>query len=285
MIGVSFTGHDGRKSSFSVQGADEAASRMAGLTGDSLREAMNDAHGIVRAARKLNAMQPSRQTEKIDVSVLPGGSVVRSNDGALCLRGEEGNPLVVGTKVYAAKDGGKGYFSFDEIDPPVRGTVVGKDVGDDSQSLDANDSSKDLPNGVAWAIRVQTDEMADKEESTGLITVFKYFRRLYFSAAGRVIGCSSEWREVAFSFLPGVGGGGDGKYGVMLFSSETSGDPVHPVPDAFAFGTEAALDTWNEDASRFDCNYDESGNVLQHPPVKVIAVAACPGGMPNGGGE
>ena len=56
-------------------------------------------------------------------------------------------------------------------------------------------------------MRVQTDERADKDAATGLITVFKYFRLLHFSAAGRVIGCSGEWREVAFSFLPGTGGG------------------------------------------------------------------------------
>ena len=82
-----------------------------------------------------------------------------------------------------------------------------------------------------------------------------------------------------------MGGGGDGKYGVMPFFVDVSEDPVHPIPDAFAFGSESALDTWNAEKSRFDCNYDESGNVVENPPVKVIAVATCPGGEPpNGGG-
>ena len=207
MIGVSFTGHDGRKASFSVQGAEDAASRMAALTGGSLREAMNDSQGLVRAARVPGRQAPQSVPQQQRTPVLPGGSVVRSNEGALCLRGEEGNPLVVGTKVYAAKDGGKGFFSFDEIDPPVVGAVVGKEVGDGSQSLDPNDARKDAPDGTAWSMRVQTDELADKDQATGLITVFKYFRLLHFSASGRVVGCSGEWREVAFSFLPGTGGG------------------------------------------------------------------------------
>lgn len=282
MIGVSYTGHDGRKASFGVQGAEDAASRMAGLTGKTLRETMSDAQGILRMARKPGVQpqaQPSPQQRK--ERVMPGGSVVRSNEGALCLRGEELSPLVPGTKVYGAKNGDKGFFSFDEIDPPVRGAVVGKDVGDDTQSTEADGARKDLPDGVAWAIRVQTDVRGEQIDAVGLITVYKYFRRLYFSAAGRVVGCSEEWREVAFSFIPGLGGGGDGKYGVMPFFVDVDGDPVHPIPDAFAFGSESALDTWNAEKSRFDCNYDESGNVIENPPVKVVAVAACPGGMPE----
>lgn len=207
MIGVSFTGHDGRKVSFGVQGAEDAASRMAGLAGSSLRESMNDVQGLVRAAKRPQRQQTPEPLGQKKERVLPGGSVVRSNDGALCLRGEESNPLVVGTKVYGAKDGGKGFFSFDEMDPPVNGAVVGKEVGDGSQSLDPDDARKDLPDGAAWSMRVQTDERADKDAATGLITVFKYFRLLHFSAVGRVIGCSGEWREVAFSFLPGEGGG------------------------------------------------------------------------------
>lgn len=287
MIGVSYTGHDGRRASFGVQGAEDAASRMAGLTGKTLREAMGDAQGLLRMSRKPVAQQqqhpqPAQQRSE---RVMPGGSVVRAPNGDICLRGEELNPLVPGTKVYGAKSGDKGFFSLDEIDPPVRGKVVGKDVGDGSQSLDASDAKKDLPDGAAWALRVQTDERCERDDAVNLITVYKYFRRLYFSAMGRVIGCSEEWREVAFSFVNGIGEGGDGKYGVMPFFLDVDEDPVHPIPDAFAFGSEAALDTWNAEKSRFDCNYDESGNVIENPPVKVVSVATCPGGEPpNGGG-
>ena len=283
-IGVSYTGHDGRHESFSVQGAENAAARMSGLAGRSMQESMNDTQGLLRAARKAGAQRPQQaQPPSTREKVMFGGSVVRGADGALCLRGEETTPLVPGTKLFAANNGMKGFFSLDEIDPPVRGAVVGKDVGDSSQSLDPSDARKDLPNGVAWAMRVQTDERAEKDAATGLITVYKYFRRLYFSAAGRSVGCSGEWREVMLAFLPGTGGG-SGKYGVKLFSTGTPGDSVHPIPNAFAFGAEEDLDTWNEEGSRFDCNYDDSGNVLSSPPVKVIAVATCPGGEPGGGG-
>ena len=207
MIGVSFTGHDGRKASFGVQGAEDAASRMAALTGGSLREAMNDSQGLVRAARVPGRQTPQTVPQQQRTPVLPGGSVVRSNEGALCLRGEEGNPLVVGTKVYAAKDGGKGFFSFDEIDPPVYGSVVGRSVGDESQSFDANDAVRERPDGTAWAIRYFTEQKWNQDNATGLITVYNYFRLVYYSALGRAIGCSKEWREAVFSFLPGTGGG------------------------------------------------------------------------------
>lgn len=284
MIGVSFTGHDGRRSEFSVQGAEDAAKRMSNISDGSRREAAGDAMRLFQSVRRQQVKQPAFPQEQQKEKLMPGGSVVHAPNGDICLRGEELNPLVPGTKVYGAKNGEKGFFSFDEIDPPVRGAVVGKDVGDDSQSFDANDAKKDAPDGTAWALRVQTDERADKDNATGLVTVYKYFRLLYFSASGRAVGCSGEWREVAFSFLPGAGGGGNGRYGVMLFSDAVQGDPVHPIPDAFAFGPEASLDTWNAEKSRFDCNYDESGNVLASPPVKVIAVATCPGGEPPSGG-
>ena len=284
-IGVSYTGHDGRHEDFSVQGAGEVAERMSGLAGRSMNESMNDKQGILRMARQMakrkeaSPPQPERQSRE---KVMAGGSVVRSAEGALCLRGEELSPLIPGTKVFSAHNGSKGFFSLDEIDPPVRGAVVGKEVGDDSQSLDPNDARKDLPDGTAWAERVQTDTRAEQDYETGLITFYKYFRLNFYSALGRVVGCSGEWREVLFSFVPGSGEGGSGKYGVMLFSSEVDGDPVHPIPDAFAFGPESALDTWNSEKSRFDCNYGEDDIVLDNPPVKVIAVTACPGGTPGG---
>ena len=207
MIGVSFTGHDGRKSTFSMQGAEDAASRMAALTGGSLREAMNDSQGLVRAARVPGRQTPQAAPQQRKTYVLPGGSVVRSNEGALCLRGEELNPLVPGTKVFGANGGDKGFFTFDEIDPPVYGSVVGRGVGDESQSFDANDAVRERPDGTAWATRYLTEEKWDQDKVTGLITVYKYFRLKYYSALGRAIGCSKEWREVAFSFLPGAGGG------------------------------------------------------------------------------
>ncbi len=271
MIGVSYTGHDGRRENFGVNGAEELAARMSGLAGRSVNESANDAQGLLREARRAAlAKRPQPPAPAAREKVMPGGSVVRGMDGGLCLRGEENNPLVIGRKIYAAKDGGKGFFSFDEIDPPTHGKVVGKDVGDDTQSLDADKAEKALPDGVAWSMRVATDERAQKDENTGLVTVFKYFRKLYFSAAGRIVGCSGEWREVAYAFLAG-GGTGNGKYGVRVF---TTGDDENPAFNFLAFGTEANLDTWDEETQKFACNYDGT-EPLANPPVKIAEVDIC----------
>jgi len=200
---------------------------------------------------------PQRRKER----VMAGGSVVRSPEGALCLRGEELNPLVPGTRVYGAKDGSKGFFSLDEIDPPTRGSVVGRSVGDDSQSFDASDAKKDRPDGTAWSIRVQTDERADKDNVDGLITVYKYFRLLYYSAAGRVVGCSEEWREVAFSFIAGAGAGG-GKWEVR---------PVKNGNDQiteFLFGAASELGSESDDVNR----------IREKDAVTSVKVLTCPGG-------
>lgn len=271
MIGVSYTGHDGRREDFGVTGAEELASRMSGLAGRSVQERANDAQGLLREARRAalsKRQQPDAPAAR--EKVMPGGSVVRGMDGGLCLRGEEMGPLVPGRKLYAAKDGGKGFFSLDEIDPPLHGAVVGKNVGDDTQSLDADKAEKSLPDGAAWAMRVMTDERAKKDEDTGLVTVFKYFRKLFFSAAGRVVGCSGEWREVSYAFLAG-GGTGNGKYGVRVF---TTGEDENPAFNFLAFGTEANLDTWDEETQKFKCNYDGT-EPLVNPPVKIAEVDIC----------
>ncbi len=259
MIGVSFTGHDGRKVSFGVQGAEDAASRMAGLTGKTLRETVSDAQGLLRMARRPGAQPEAQQPAQKRERVMSGGSVVRAPNGDICLRGEELNPLVPGTKVYGARNGDKGFFSFDEIDPPVHGAVVGRDVGDDSQSLDADGAKKDVPDGAAWATRYLTDEKWDQDKVTGLITVYKYFRLKYYSALGRAIGCSEEWREVAFSFLPGAGGG---KWEVRPVKNED--DQV----TEFLFG--AANDLGSES--------DDVSEIREKDTVTSVKVLTCPGG-------
>ena len=104
MIGVSFTGHDGRRSEFSVQGAEDAAKRMSGISEGSSRETAGDAMRLFQSVRRQKAKQPAFPQEQQNEKVMPGGSVVRGMDGSLCLRGEEGNPLVPGTRMYAAKE-------------------------------------------------------------------------------------------------------------------------------------------------------------------------------------
>ena len=89
----------------------------------------------------------------------------------------------------------------------MKGAPLGKDTGDRSQSLDPDPDRRDAPDGSAWSLRVQTDERAEEDPATGAVTVYKYFRRLHFSAAGRCVAVGGEWREIAFKFTPGSGGG------------------------------------------------------------------------------
>ena len=259
MIGVSFTGHDGRRSEFSVQGAEDAAKRMSGISEGSSRETAGDAMRLFQSVRRQKAKQPAFPQEQQNEKVMPGGSVVRGMDGSLCLRGEEGNPLVPGTRMYAAKNGDKGFFSFDEIDPPVRGAVVGRNVGDESQSYDANDAVRDRPDGTAWAMRYFMEQKWNRDNATGLITVYNYFRLVYYSALGRAIGCSKEWREMAFSFLPGAGGG---KWEVRPVKNED--DQV----TEFLFG--AANDLGSES--------DDVSEIREKDTVTSVKVLTCPGG-------
>lgn len=260
-IGVSYTGHDGRRESFSVQGAEDAAARMSGLAGRSMQESMNDTQGLLRAARRTGAARPPQMPQQSSRErVMTGGSVVRSVDGSLCLRGEEVSPLIPGIKMFGANNGSKGFFSLDEMDPPVHGAVVGRGVGDENQSRDANDARRDIPDGTAWAERVQTDTQAEQDPATGLITFYKYFRLNFYSALGRVIGCSAEWREVLFAFVPGGAGGGRWE--------------IRPVKDSSGHVTEFLLGSSGDLGSESD-NVSE---IRDKENVTSVKVLTCPGG-------
>lgn len=260
-IGVSYTGHDGRRAEFSVQDAQDAAARMSGLSGRSMQESMNDAQGLLAAVRKNGAARPAQQAQKPSrEKVMAGGSVVRNAEGSLCLSGEEISPLIPGIKMFGAHNGSKGFFSFDEMDPPVHGAVVGRGVGDENQSRDANDARKDIPDGTAWAERVQTDTQAEQDPSTGLITFYKYFRLNFYSALGRVIGCSAEWREVLFAFVPGGAGGGRWE--------------VRPVKNASGHVTEFLFGASGDLGSESD-NVSE---IREKETVTSVKVLTCPGG-------
>lgn len=245
MIGVSYTGHDGRTRTASVNSPEEAAALMGG------------AGRAVPASRANPPGEPWAGRAVPGEPLLPGGSVVKSASGGLCLRGEELSPLVSGRRVFAAKDGGKGFFTLDEIDPPSKGAVVGKDTGDRSQSLDPDGDSREpsSPPDAAWSLRVQTDGRAEATPIDGSVTVYKYFRLIHFTAAGRVCGCSSEWREVAYTFTPG---GAGGRWCVRpVFDSDD-------ILKALRFGTSEELD-------------------IDPPPgtVKTVETTQCP----NGGGD
>lgn len=270
-IGISYTGHDGRTRSFSS--GEEARSFLDSLNGSAKRH-------TGEALREAMAKLPSPvYGQNGKAQVLPGGSVVDSS-GGLCLRGEEHSPLVEGVKMFASVNGSKGFKTLPEIDPPGSASVCGPTFGCDDEDEDPSEARE----GEAVRIPFVSRTKMAVDESSGMVTIYEFIREIVFSPGGRLVGCTKERRRVVGSFIPGgEGGEGEGKYGVRLFSvvADTD-DPAHPTPDAFAFGTEADLDTYNKSTGRFECNY-EGGQVKDDPPVKVIAVTTCPGGVPGGG--
>lgn len=288
-IGISYTGRNGTRQFSATDGAD--AMRQLQTLVAARKKNVEDAMAL--ASQSMDSMSGStRRSRLADLSkagsppgnddapkkVMPGGSVVDGPSG-LCLRGEEQNPLVEGVKIFSSVNGRKGFHSIDEIDLDTGGATCGPKFGCDSE--DADDS--EAPSGKAVRIPfVSRNCMKVDEGADGMITIYEFVRELVFSPGGRRVFCTGERRRVVGSFVPGEGGGGNGKYGVRLFSiAQDATDPVHPTPDAFAFGTEANLDTYNEDSGQFECNY-EGGQVKDDPPVKVIAVMTCPGGIPGG---
>ena len=265
-IGISYTGHDGRQRHFDAADGADAKRQLSDImpaarrhTGDALRDAM---------ARLPGMAPPSQNCTK----VMPGGSVVDSRDG-LCLRGEEQTPLVEGVKMFASVNGSKGFKSMDEIDPPGSAAVCGPMFGCDSEDED----SAEATGGEAVRIPFVSRTKMAIDEATGMVTVYEFIREMVFSPEGRMVGCTKERRRVVGSFLPGTDGEGNGKYCVRPFFIGTEDDPVHPRPDAFAFGTEADLDTYDENTGRFECNYS-GGALLADPPVKVILTVENTGG-------
>ena len=269
-IGISYTGHDGRQRRIDAADAADAKRQLADFmpaakrhTGEALRDVMSRVQGI-------GTPQSSR------AKVVPGGSVVDSRDG-LCLRGEEMSPLVEGVKMFASVNGSKGFKTVEDIDPPGSAVLCGPAFGCDDIDEDASVGKAGVASRRPFVSRTKLEH----DPITGLITMYEFIREDIFSPGGRWVGCTKERRRVVGSFMPGAGG--EGKYGVMLFSSVADeDDPVHPTPDAFAFGKEKDLDTYDKDSGKFTCNY-EAGHAKEDPPVKVIAVTTCPGGMPSGG--
>ena len=259
-IGISYTGHDGRQRRIEAADGADAKRQLADFmpaakrhVGDALRDAMN----------RIPGMAPQMQGR---AKTMPGGSVVESHDG-LCLRGEEMNPLIEGVRMFASVNGSKGFKTMGEIDPPGSASVCGPMFGCD----DADEDASETKGGEAVRIPFVSRTKMEKDETNGLVTIYEFIRELVLSPSGRFVGCTKERRRVVGSFIPGgEGGTADGKYGVRLFSADAGeGDPVHPLPDALAFGAEADLDTYNKDSGRFECNYLD-GVVKDDPPVKVL---------------
>lgn len=169
---------------------------------------------------------------------------------------------------------------------PVDGPLIGIE-GNDSPRPDGQVRVVGAKGG--WRLPVtRTEEEIEPSVIMGCnkVTLTKLQYDVIISEKGLVKGRSAErevWRKSFFVLAEDSAKSvASGKFSVRLFAQNVADDPVHPMPNAFAFGSDADLDTYNEAYNRFDCNYDESGNVLPDPPVKVIAIEA--GARPEGGG-
>ena len=205
-IGVSYTGHDGRRIDFTTDGnpapgsdldqivrapdtgRDEASSALTPLA-DAMRRARRPAvpdPRIDKAAGtvKLNSADHSPGT--LEEKLATDGSLEASFYG-LRLKGE--GPGADG--VYSKINGDAAYRSLDEIDnPKIKGGIVGEP--DPANNLAV--SNKSSGNG-AFGSRIQSRTEADAVTKPGVITLYEYTRMLDVTAGRRVGELSGETKR------------------------------------------------------------------------------------------
>lgn len=288
-ISVSYTG-GGRQSAFSIDGVPASGSVEAEILGaapahpTSLFSGMADAIPMRRAPSlpqmpEFPSMADDADKGKVKMGegdfpdflerkVAPNGSIaVQGNQ--LQLKGDES--CGGGSRMYGSVGGNRGFFTFQQYDPGGGGMMLsgGGDTADGSNTrLDGNTG------GVTARIGGRTYIYTDVTDPKNPAIVVKQFWRLaQITPNGRITSISQEYEEEILRHPLG----GNGKYGVRPFfdppTSEDEKEKPHLVK--LAFGAEADLDTWNEQKERFDCNYDDSGMLLEDPPVKIVETASC----------
>ena len=278
-IGVSYTGN-GEHRTFELEGVPSEGSMAAAVLGAHHSPTMS-LPGMVPMSLpevpKIPSLSDDAEAGKVKVTdgdipdvlsrkMMPNGSVV-ANGNSICLRGEEGG-VPGGRRVYSSVDGMKGFFSPAQIDPygggmPLIGT--GDSPEGSEIQLDGK-SGASIRLGGRSHISVDVDAVGNR-----WLVVKDFYRIADLSPYGRVVRVSKEIEVVVLRTLMGGGGSGNGKYCVRAFAS---GDDEKPAFNFLAFGTEADLDTWDEDEGKFMCNYD-NGTPLANPPVKIAMVDTC----------
>lgn len=196
------------------------------------------------------------------------------------LRGDES---AADMSVYGNVGGVRGFHRIDAYDPS-RGEVV---LGGVSES-EPNGESCRMSGSTGAVVRigartvmecnpavVQDENGGGGEEGDNSlihIVVKEFWRDATITPFGRITNISSEKSRVVGSFITMNGeGGGSCDYGARLIYRE-SGDPVHPIPVAIAFGKSKDLDTY-DGTGNFKCNIG-----VDDPPVKVVGTVTCTGG-------
>ena len=290
-IMAGYTGADGGTRTFDLEGAPSPGTVAAGLLGAQPLHAPQLTLGGAPLTMPLPQMPempplPSMADDadrgKVKVTdgdmpdvlarkLMPNGSIVAVGN-ALCLKGEEGG-TPGGTRIYGVHGGASGFGTLAQFDPGAGGVpLAGAGDAADGGSWSANGTD-----GLSLRVGGRTEVKIEFDPSgTQWLVVTDYYRMADFSPNGRIVRVSKEIERLVLK-TTFAGGKGEGKYGVKPFFADGGDDAVHPIPDAFAFGTEENLDTWNEDTGRFECNYND-GELVEDPPVKVVVT------IPNTGG-
>ena len=304
-ISVSYTG-GGRQSAFSIDGVPASGSVEAEILGAapahpaSLFSGMADAFPMHRPLPQMPEFPSmSDDADKGKVKMGEGDTTdflerKLSQTGSLAVVGNQmmlkgDNSCSGGKLVYGSNEGSRGFFSIRQIDPYNGGTLI--DGKGDIPNTDFAEMVGQL--GVRTRIggrtvvnvRVLTNDKTEGEGEGGgdgkrktqrYVEIKEFYRIADITPNGRIVKVSEEIEQPLSMFEVGSGSG-SGKYGVRPFfdppTSEDEKEKPHLVK--LAFGAEADLDTWNEEKERFDCNYDDSGMLLEDPPVKIVETAHC----------
>lgn len=202
-IGVSYTGHGGKRRDFSLEGVPkpgEAADRLLGDTTSRVREAL--------------AMIPQHREKERGadgVKVHPRGSVKDSQEG-ICLKGEEFRPPK-DDEIYSVVRGERGFHRLKDIDPAGQAARLG-DTGVGGDSADSNKAGED--DAVMWQT---VTRLAQETDNQGGLWLCQYERDVCKTKSGRIVLVSEERRTVVCE-LPQGGGSGDGggSGGMALFA-------------------------------------------------------------------
>ena len=205
MIGVSYTGVDGKRREFSTDGNPAPGSELDNIVRGRgtlaqrmpINQAIRNARfpkapnkQLDEAAGTVKLNEYDREPGPLSKKVAIAGSVTAGPYG-LCLKGEE-NGIGEGSRIYAVKDGQRGFMTLDEIDDPkVTGRRVGPSIGCDSLEPVSGDEASE---GGAYVTQFQT--RTAMEERDGKVYIYEFTADQEMTAGNRVKRVSGERRRL-----------------------------------------------------------------------------------------
>ena len=94
--------------------------------------------------------------------------------------------------------------TLEEMDPEAATVRVGPPVG--CNEKDADGDLRVAPDGTGWRIPRLTRTFLEKDEHSGLVTLYEYQAEERKTPGGRTVGVTGEERRVVGSWMPGDGG-------------------------------------------------------------------------------